>query len=309
MVIWKFGGSTLRDAASLRHVAQLVAERAAAGRTVVVCSALQGVTNRLLAAAEQFRAGLLRGAANGGERSAAAEALVCEHFAVLANLQLNGQHYAAEEELRACARDLLLRFAPPGRACDAAWLDAVVSFGERASAVLLAAALRQHGLNAQAADAREFIVTTADFGEARPLWFETRAATRSVLPGLLRGGVLPVVTGFIGAARDGRTTTLGRNSSDLSAAILAWALDAESVCLWKDVPGIFDAPATGLLRQISFADAARFAGNGARIFHPGILAPLCEKSIPVWLGSAAQPDAPGTWIGPLPPARRAGGLP
>jgi aspartate kinase len=204
--------------------------------------------------------------------------------------------------LRALARETKINVESP------AWLDAVLSYGERASARLLAATLRWNGVQAAAMDASQFIVTNDEFQNASPLWEETRRrAKNSVLP-LLEMGVIPVVTGFIGATLEGKVTTLGRNSSDYSAAIVADALDADEVCLWTDVDGIYDRDpraAAGedngdltLLAGLSYEEALDLAERGAKVLHPRTIEPLRAKNIALQIRNTFHPEHPGTRIGP-----------
>ena len=116
---------------------------------------------------------------------------------------------------------------------------------------------------------------------------------------------MPVVTGFIGATQAGETTLLGRGASDLTAAILGWALDAERVEIWSDVPGVLDAdprsvPTAATIPWLSYAEATRLARAGARVLHPRTLEPLADAGIPVFVGSTLRPDGPGTWIAAAP---------
>ena len=120
---------------------------------------------------------------------------------------------------------------------------------------------------------------------------------------MLQAGMLPVITGFNGATADGRPTTLGRGGSDFSASILAAALDAQELWIWTDVDGIMSAdprlvPNAKVLDELSFAEAAELAYNGAKVLHPRTLAPLVEKRIPVWSKNSFAPEKPGTRIVP-----------
>jgi aspartate kinase len=190
---------------------------------------------------------------------------------------------------------------------DAAWAARVLSYGERASARIVAAALRQVEVRAQAVDATECVETDENFLDAVPRWEETRQRTRETLLPLLEDEIVPVVTGFIGATRSGEITTLGRNSSDFSAAILGDALDAEEVCLWTDVDGVYDRDPRGerdsaddftLLEHLSYDEALEMAERGAKVVHPGTIYPLREKNIILRIRNTFRPEHSGTRIGP-----------
>src|SRR5208283_2845726 len=147
--------------------------------------------------------------------------------------------------------------------------------------------LKSRGLAARAVNAADVIVTDAVFNNASPLMDATGAKAAEVLAPLLANGEIPIVTGFNGATADGRPTTLGRGGSDFSASILAAALNASELWIWTDVDGIMSAdprlvPNAKVLDELSFAEAAELAYNGAKVLHPRTLAPLVEKKIPVW---------------------------
>jgi aspartate kinase len=297
MVILKFGGSSLGDAARIRHVAQLVRVRVTPGHAAVVCSAMGKVTDRLLVLVDELRRGSLACALSG------AEAICREHAAALRELRLSlREARCVGAELAELSSELLDAVAAADHPGAPQLRDLVASFGERFSVRLMAAALRGLGVRARAVDASQFLVTTEQFGHAEPILPATRARAVQVFPPLLAAGVVPVVTGFLGATADGRITTLGRNSSDYSAAVLASMLDADELHLWTDVDGIFCSdPRTDdqafLLRELSYARAGELARNGARVLHPRTLEPLAAQGITLWIKNTFRPDAPGTRIG------------
>ena len=146
-------------------------------------------------------------------------------------------------------------------------------------------------------------MTDAAFGNASPLMEPTGEKAKARLLPLLEQGSLPVVTGFNGATADGRPTTLGRGGSDFSASILSAALDASELWIWTDVDGIMSAdprlvPDAEVLDEITYAEAAELAYNGAKVLHPRTLAPLVEKRIPIWSKNSFAPEKPGTKIVP-----------
>ncbi len=299
MWVWKFGGSSLADAQAIRRVTQLVERCAVPGESVVVCSAMAGVTDRLVRIAELVRLGSI------GQALEDASCVVAHHRTMLGGLNLADEEPRAASELDSLAQELLslVERAAPDSA-SAAWEDSVLSFGERLSVRVVAAALRQRGITAQAIDASTFLMTTGTFQNAEPLWNETRVRAQKVLLRVLENRVLPVVTGFIGAAPDGQITTLGRNSSGYSAAIVAHVLDAEEVCLWTDVDGVFDADPDSdkhpnWLKELSYEEALELAQNGARVLYPKMIEPLRTKNITLSIRNTFNPDHPGTRIGPV----------
>jgi aspartokinase/homoserine dehydrogenase 1 len=145
------------------------------------------------------------------------------------------------------------------------------------------------------------VVTDAVFGNASPRSEATRERCMARLRPLLQAGVVPIVTGFNGATEDGRPTTLGRGGSDFSASILSAALDADELWIWTDVDGIMTADPRlvsdpAVLDEVTYAEAAELAYNGAKVLHPRTLAPLAEKRIPVWSKNSFAPEKPGTRI-------------
>jgi aspartate kinase len=180
-------------------------------------------------------------------------------------------------------------------------LDLVSGLGERINAPLLAAVLRARGVHAEAVDAVEIVVTDKVFGEAEPIMDATAERTRARLLPLIEGGVVPVVTGFVGATADGIPTTLGRGGSDYSAAIVGAVLDAEEIQIWTDVNGVMTAdprivPAARSVGQLSYEEVAELAYYGAKVLHPKTVIPAIRKRIPVRVLNTFEADHPGTII-------------
>ena len=178
-------------------------------------------------------------------------------------------------------------------------MDEGVAVGERLSAMLVSEHLLAEGMPAEAVNAWDIMVTDAVFGNASPLMEPTRVKASARLLPLLERGIMPIVTGFNGATADGRPTTLGRGGSDFSASILAAALDAAELWIWTDVDGIMSADPrlvhdAEVMDEITYAEAAELAYNGAKVLHPRTLAPLVEKKIPVWSKNSFAPEKPGT---------------
>jgi len=311
MQVLKFGGSSLADAKAIQHVAQLIRQNARDKETVVVCSACAGVTNRLVRITELVRAGHSVRALN------ETWTIRSQHRALLASINsgIANQHadddisegariWGELEDLGACLRALVA--GTSAQKADVAWAAAVLSFGERASVRLVASALRQIGVRCDSLDATEFVATDDDYQNAAPLWNETRCRTREKLMPLLAERIVPIVTGFIGATLAGEITTLGRNSSDFSAAIVADALDADELCLWTDVDGVYDrdpraaqnsASDFTLLEHLSYDEALLLAERGAKVLHRGTIQPLREKNIILRIRNTFRPENSGTRIG------------
>jgi aspartate kinase len=180
-------------------------------------------------------------------------------------------------------------------------LDVISGTGERLAAPLLAAILRTHNVAAEWVDAAEIIVTDDNFGSADPLMEPTTRHVQARLFPLLTGGIVPVVTGFLGATENGISTTLGRGGSDYSAAILGAALNAGEIQIWTDVNGIMTAdprivPEARTIPEISYIEAAELAYYGAKVLHPKTILPAIERGIGLRVLNTFQPDHSGTLI-------------
>jgi len=283
MRVLKFGGTSVGLPANFATLIRLVRERAAEGPLVVVVSAIRGVTDDLVSFAD-----------HPGRRERIAAALTERHAAFAAEV---GADAGALEPLLAEWRDWAAHHAA-GPALSGAERDRTLAFGEQLAAALVAGALRGEGVAAQdwhAGDAG--LVTDARFGAAHPLP-ESAHRLRS-WAGRVQG--VAVVTGFIGVALDGRTTTLGRGGSDYSAAVIGAAIRAEEIQIWTDTSGLLTAdprvvPDAAPVPRLSFAEAGELAYFGAKVLHPKTLLPAIEDGIPVRILNTARPGDPGTWI-------------
>jgi len=299
VVAFKFGGSSLLGAERMLHAAGIVQSSAQSGSVVVIVSAMKGVTDQLLAVGNALVEGKLPVARE------EAEGVINTHLGVLRDLQL-----AEEDELRVrremqlLCSDLLhdVNHARPS-AGSAELLDRLASYGERLSARLFAAALERCDVVSVPVTASDFVRTCDTFRDARPDVLESRERGREILLPLLEDGIVPVVTGFIGATPDGRFTTLGRNSSDFSGAIIAHVVDADELVIWTDVDGIYTAnprenQEAQLLHELSYDDAHALAKSGAKVLHAKVLPLAAETEMVVWVRNTFNPTARGTRIGP-----------
>ena len=300
MIVMKFGGTSVGTGeriANVAHIAGRVAEQTG-GPPVIVVSAMSGVTDSLRRAATT--------AASGDKRTfhLVRDELEQRHEQALEDCVTDVEHARG---LRAEVDGLLNWFetlcqsiytlgelTPRGR-------DAVSGLGERLSARLTAAAIRSQGLQAQMVEATEVIVTDDSFGNAAPLMEETERKARARLLPLLEQGIIPVMTGFIGATRAGVPTTLGRGSSDFSATILGRCLPADEVWIWTDVDGVMTAdprivPDARTLPMISYAEVAELSFFGAKVLHPRTIQPVAKMNIPVRVLNSLNPDHQGTLI-------------
>jgi len=298
VVAFKFGGSSLLGAGRMLHAAGLVRAATRASSVIVVVSAMKGVTDHLLSIARALADGKLAHARR------AAELVLHLHLDVLHNLQLSEHHdLRVRRELQLLGRDLLHEISVRGSvAAGAELFDRLASFGERFSARLFAAALEISGVPAVPVTSSDFVLTCDTFRDAQPHLEKSKQRGRDVLLPLLEAGVVAVVTGFIGATPDGRITTLGRNSSDFSGAIIAHVVDADELVIWTDVDGIYTAnpnesAEARLLHELSYDEAHALAASGAKVLHAKVLPLAAETEMVVWVRNTFNPQARGTRIG------------
>ena len=279
-VVMKFGGTSVEDAAAMRRLADIVADRASE-HPVVVVSAMAKVTDQL---AELAAAAL---AANREAAAALLGGLQARHREALAGLGGDADTGAAVEHLFAELGDLVRGIAAVGELTGRT-RDAVMSFGERLSPLLVRVALRRAGLRPQLLDARQVIVTDEQFTHALPLYAESQRQVDERVTPALADGAVPLLGGFLAGTRQGVGTTLGRGGSDFSAAILGALLGAQRIEIWTDVDGMLTADprlcaGARRIKAISFQEAAELAYFGAKVLHPSTLLPAMHSGVPVWV--------------------------
>jgi len=296
VIVVKFGGTSVGDAAAIERAAEIVGARVAR-RPVVVVSALAGVTNALLAIAEQATRGQLIGAIRG------VEALRERHLEQVDVLLPGptGAEVAAElsasfDELASLAEALSVLGHLTPRS-----LDAIAAMGEQLSSALVVEAFRARGIDAELVDAREVVITDDRFTAATPQPERIAEECRERLLPLLTAGRVPVLGGFIGSSAGGVTTTLGRGGSDYSASLIGAALQAEAIEIWTDVDGMLTADprvvdGARLIERIRFDEASELAAFGAKVLHPSTIAPAVRLGIPVYVYNSRKPAGRGTLI-------------
>jgi aspartokinase/homoserine dehydrogenase 1 len=295
--VHKFGGASLADSTAVRHAVDII-HRLRPEPTVVVVSAMAGTTDALLAVAQQAGAGESRTVASliARLRSRHAEAARALLPAGRGRAEVLSHIAEAFDELEALAQGLrLLRELTPRTT------DYLVSRGERLSARLVAGALDAAGTRARYVEALDVIHTDSAFGRAAPDYPRTDRAVHRVLEPLLGRGIVPVLPGFIGATPEGEVATLGRGGTDLSATLVARAIGASRVSLWKDVPGLLTAdprivPDARVIPQLHSREAAELAYYGAKVLHPRALIPLAGRRIPIFVRPFGDPASPGTEV-------------
>jgi aspartokinase/homoserine dehydrogenase 1 len=293
MKVLKFGGTSLANCQYFEKAARLVDVAAKDKRVVVVASAVAGTTNRLVALIEAS-SGLNAG------WTEEVDAIERQHLEILATLPSACREPAArsiQAVLEALLEDLRSLATLPANRFEIT--DRMLAVGERLSVQLFAAILQSTGCAARVVDAADAVVTDSSFGKARVDLEATRRRCRRLFAG--RNTATPIVTGFIGADPHGRTTTLGRGGSDLTAAVLGAALDAERVEIWTDVDGVLTAPpqlvpSVSSIPWLSYEEAAELSFFGAKVLHPQTVHPLAERGIPIHVRNTLAPGRRGTEI-------------
>ena len=294
----KFGGSSLASASRIRNASRIVQRFSKDNRVIVVASALDEVTDKLLELGET--------AQRGGSTKAKS---------LLSKLQTLHSRIGRDTSVRGAQKGLIIRIGelnlelertiegishlkeltPRSR-------DYLLSFGERLSTITLATALRNVGLKARAFTGAEAGITTDEnFGEAKPLIEISYHQIRQFLEPCLSRKEIPVVTGFIGATVDGNITTLGRGGSDYTASLIGAALAADEIWIWTDVDGLMTADPrivkdARILPNMSFGEALELSYFGAKMMHPRALQPAVQKRIPVRIKNSSKPSKEGTLV-------------
>ena len=297
MITMKFGGTSVGDIRQLREITEIV-RACGTQRPVVVASAMSGITDLLLSTAH---------AALRNETEKVKEAIET----------LSKKHSQIAEALvtRSDIRDKMLGYN--ARLIDllnsiyqgVGWLselsprslDTIASFGERFSCAQIAAVFEDADIPAEYVDARKLILTDANFGQASVDFAATGTNIQKALKPIVKKNIVPVVTGFIAATKEGITTTLGRSGSDYTAAIVGSALRCEEIWIWTDVDGVMTADPRRVsgarhLPEISYREAAEMSYFGAKVIHPKTMLPAIENNIPIRIKNTFNPSHPGTLI-------------
>lgn len=299
-ITMKFGGTSVGSPEAIANVVDIVqAEKAGDNRVIVVVSAMSGVTDALLGSVKMAAAG------NKWGYLSTADKLRDRHTETLNMLLPPGNlrektivqvSSLLNEYVEFCHAINILGEATPRI------FDAIISFGERMSSRVVAAALRNHDINAQAYDAGDFLITDDQHQNAVPLWEETQPRIDQKLKPALEKGITPVLTGFIGATQKGVVTTLGRGGSDYSGAIFAAGTDSDELVIWTDVDGVMTTDPrvdkrARVLPYVSYQEVGELAFYGAKVLHPKTVQPVLDKAIPIRVRNTFNPSHPGTLIG------------
>lgn len=295
MIVLKFGGSSLESAEAIERVTRIVRSRIPRHPAVIV-SAHGKATDNLLA--------LARDAAEGNHARSVERfnALESYHSALGASVVADHDRKALDSFLDTHFHELfnaVERLRGSGKFSEQAQAS-IISFGERLSSGIMALALRKGGIDTAHLDSRVLVRTDDRYTDAAPILDESCARIRRAVFSL-RSGTVAVLGGFIGSTKSGVTSTLGRNSSNLSAVLVGAAVDAEEVEIWTDVDGVYAHDPRLVTDQspvetLSFEDAAAMAAHGAKVFHHGAVMLAQQENIPIWIKNSRNPQARGTKV-------------
>lgn len=291
MKVFKFGGASVRDAAGIKNVATIL-QRYKDEQLVIIVSAMGKNTNALEAVINAH-------AKQTGNAHELYNEVKESHYAVMRDL------FDANDEVFTTINDTFVEGEwvldeAPNEDYDYMY-DQLVCMGELVSTRILSAYFNKAGLATQWLDARDVVITDNTYREGWVIWDKTKTNIQKVVPPMLAAGGFVLTQGFIGSTTENFTTTLGREGSDYSAAIFAHCMDAESMTIWKDVPGVLNADPRLFenvikLDRLSYKEAIEMTYYGATVIHPKTIKPLQNKSIPLYVKSFINPDGEGTEI-------------
>ncbi len=291
MKVFKFGGASVKDAEAIRNVANIL-QKYKSESLVIVVSAMGKTTNALEEIVNAY-------VGNKGTAFELLEVVKQQHFAIMASL------FDEKHEVFGAINDTFVEIE---------WVieddiqdtydyiyDQIVSIGEMVSTKILSAYLNEVGLPCQWLDARDVILTDETYREGRIQWESTQKNAQKTIIPLVEKGSFVLTQGFIGGTIDNHTTTLGREGSDYTAAILSYCLDVENMSIWKDVPGILTADPrlfknVTKIDRLSYKEAIEMTYYGAKVIHPKTIKPLQNKNIPLFVKSFIEPEGEGTSI-------------
>lgn len=292
--VFKFGGASVRDAERIENVATILQDYKEQSLMIIV-SAMGKTTNALEEVTRAYFS-------QTGQAQELVNEIKQDHYRLM--LELFGTQ---EHEVFAEVNDIFVEID---------WIledevqdkydyiyDQIVSVGELVSTKILSAYFNEKGLKSQWLDARDIILTDDIFREGWVQWKETEKRANTIAKPMVDAGGFVVTQGFIGSTSENFTTTLGREGSDYSAAIFSYCLDAESMTIWKDVPGVLTADPrlfenVTKLDELSYKEAIEMTYYGAKVIHPKTIKPLQNKSIPLYVKSFIDPEGVGTMIAP-----------
>ncbi|HUV01210.1 MAG TPA: aspartate kinase [Bacteroidales bacterium] len=296
MKVYKFGGASVKDATGIKNLARIVSDENS--DLIIVVSAFGKTTNALEKVLKLWLTG------NPGYKGHL-DKIFSYH------LSIAGELFPSGNKLKGIIESSFTRLkeylSSSGRSEYDFEYDQVVSYGEIWSTIIVAQFLKGSEMNAEWIDIRLNLITDARYRDANILWNESSDRIRANFN--FDQSHIFVTQGFIGSTITGQTTTLGREGSDYTAAILANILDADSVTVWKDVPGLLNAdpkwlPDAQKLEEVSYREAVEMTFSGAKVIHPKTIKPLHNKNIPLYVKSFFAPKGEGTLVTADPKLKR-----
>ncbi len=284
MIIMKFGGTSVGNDKRIRNTCNIIKSRIKR-RPVVVVSAVAKITDSLIKLANES----VKGKGND-----VFEYIRKTHYDIIEKLNLD--EYLLEDDFMELLD--LINKTKSNKSVDVESLDYFQSFGERFSSKIVAEQLNKIGVKSKAFNSWELgFLTDDEFGNAEPI----KETYKNLRNSVKRLNFVPVITGFIGKTKSGKTTTLGRGGSDYTAAIIGAAINTEEIQIWSDVDGIMSTDPRAVknaraVEKVSFAEASELAYFGARVLHPKTILPAMGRNIPVRVLNSFNPGNKGTLI-------------
>lgn len=288
-VVMKFGGTSVSTSERVQTIMRIV-RKEKSKNPIVVVSALCGVTDRLLALGN-------------GSRNVIPQRMQQLRNVHMVLVEKLWNEEKQKQKVMSYIDDKLSKITHllQKKTRNNEFLDQLISYGEIISSYIITQKLSTDGIQAEQVIATDIIVTDTNFGSAEFLAIPSQAKIKKVLKQILSRGIVPVITGFIGATLDGKTTTLGRGGSDYTASIIGFCLKAAEIQIWTDVDGIMTADPkivknAQTVEYISYAEASELAMLGAKVLHPKTILPAVEEKIPVRIRNTFNPAHKGTTI-------------
>lgn len=296
LIVKKYGGSSVGSAKAIERTASIVEEYSEEYRLVLVISAVKGVTDSLVRTCNLIEE------KNQSGVELALEDILGKHEAIIDELSLGARMRSSLENRLNFLMAKLWDECLPIKKITPERRDSILRFGESLSAPIVASAISNRGLFAEPVDTTEIIETDHKFGNASPEMEKTALYSRRRLLPMIDNGVIPVLTGFIGATKDYKPTTLGRGGSDYTASIIGAVLEAEEVWIWTDVDGVYDKDPNvysnaQIIPKLNKIEAQRMAERGAKVLYEKTLLPLMDSPAKLRVKNTFNPDYPGTLIG------------
>ncbi len=289
--VFKFGGASIKDVEAIKNVVNIL-NRYADDKLLIVVSAMGKTTNALEQVLKSY-------VAQDGKTFEYFEAIKVQHQELLEAL------FPDDHDIYAALNDTFIEIEwvieeIPQDEYDYLY-DQIVSIGEMVSTKILAAYLNMKGINTHWLDARDVVHTDNTYREGKVNWEKTNKSAQEIIPPLFQNNKFVLTQGFIGGTSENFTTTLGREGSDYSAAIFSYCLDAVSMSIWKDVPGILTGDPrlfenVSKIDRLSYKEAIEMTYYGAKVIHPKTIKPIQNKNIPLFVKSFINPDGEGTVI-------------